>query len=98
MSFADVTFPGNSAADMRICKDYYNGMIPRPEPIHQIKSSFKVHPVTSLLGPRQEFQRTENRTTDPQSFGGQRTENEPQKTEDRPASQLIILGSAIMIV
>jgi len=38
---------------MRIYKDYYNDMISRPEPIHQIKSSFKVHPVTALLGPRQ---------------------------------------------
>jgi len=28
-------------------------MIPRPEPIRQIESSFKVHPVTALLGPRQ---------------------------------------------
>ncbi|MFO7555941.1 MAG: ATP-binding protein [Desulfobacterales bacterium] len=28
-------------------------MIPRPEPIRQIKSSFQIHPVTALLGPRQ---------------------------------------------
>ena len=28
-------------------------MIPRPEPIRQIKASFQVHPVTALLGPRQ---------------------------------------------
>jgi hypothetical protein len=28
-------------------------MIPRPEPIHQIESSFQIHPVTALLGPRQ---------------------------------------------
>lgn len=28
-------------------------MIPRPDPIRQIKSSFKIHPVTALLGPRQ---------------------------------------------
>jgi predicted AAA+ superfamily ATPase len=28
-------------------------MIPRPEPILQIERSFKVHPVTALLGPRQ---------------------------------------------
>jgi predicted AAA+ superfamily ATPase len=28
-------------------------MIPRPEPIRQIEDSFKVHPVTALLGPRQ---------------------------------------------
>jgi len=28
-------------------------MIPRSEPIHQIKASFRVHPVTALLGPRQ---------------------------------------------
>ncbi|MGD8702249.1 MAG: ATP-binding protein [Desulfosarcina sp.] len=28
-------------------------MIPRPEPIRQIDASFRVHPVTALLGPRQ---------------------------------------------
>lgn len=28
-------------------------MIPRPDPIHQIRASFRVHPVTALLGPRQ---------------------------------------------
>ena len=28
-------------------------MIPRPEPIRQIEASFKIHPVTALLGPRQ---------------------------------------------
>lgn len=28
-------------------------MIPRPEPIRQIEASFKLHPVTALLGPRQ---------------------------------------------
>jgi predicted AAA+ superfamily ATPase len=28
-------------------------MIPRPEPIRQIESSFQIHPVTALLGPRQ---------------------------------------------
>ena len=28
-------------------------MIPRPEPIRQIKDSFRVHPITALLGPRQ---------------------------------------------
>jgi predicted AAA+ superfamily ATPase len=28
-------------------------MIPRPYPIHQIITSFQVHPVTALLGPRQ---------------------------------------------
>lgn len=28
-------------------------MIPRPEPIRQITTSFKVHPATALLGPRQ---------------------------------------------
>lgn len=28
-------------------------MIPRPEPIRQIKASFLIHPVTALLGPRQ---------------------------------------------
>ena len=28
-------------------------MIPRPEPFSQIEASFKVHPVTALLGPRQ---------------------------------------------
>jgi predicted AAA+ superfamily ATPase len=28
-------------------------MIPRPEPIRQIKDSFQIHPVTALLGPRQ---------------------------------------------
>ena len=28
-------------------------MIPRPEPIRQIKASFQIHPVTALLGPRQ---------------------------------------------
>lgn len=28
-------------------------MIPRPEPIRQIQASFRVHPVTALLGPRQ---------------------------------------------
>ena len=34
-------------------KDYYDCMIPRPEPIRQIKASFQIHPVTALLGPRQ---------------------------------------------
>ena len=28
-------------------------MIPRPEPIRQIETSFRIHPVTALLGPRQ---------------------------------------------
>ena len=28
-------------------------MIPRPEPINQIEASFRIHPVTALLGPRQ---------------------------------------------
>ncbi len=28
-------------------------MIPRPEPIRQIEASFRIHPVTALLGPRQ---------------------------------------------
>jgi uncharacterized protein len=28
-------------------------MIPRPHPIQEIKASFRVHPVTALLGPRQ---------------------------------------------
>lgn len=28
-------------------------MIPRPDPIRQIKASFQIHPVTALLGPRQ---------------------------------------------
>jgi predicted AAA+ superfamily ATPase len=28
-------------------------MIPRPEPIRQIKASFQIHPITALLGPRQ---------------------------------------------
>lgn len=28
-------------------------MIPRPEPIQQIETSFRIHPVTALLGPRQ---------------------------------------------
>ena len=28
-------------------------MIPRPKPIHKIKASFQIHPVTALLGPRQ---------------------------------------------
>jgi uncharacterized protein len=28
-------------------------MIPRPEPIQQIKASFRMHPATALLGPRQ---------------------------------------------
>ncbi len=28
-------------------------MIPRPDPIHQIEASFRIHPVTALLGPRQ---------------------------------------------
>lgn len=28
-------------------------MIPRPEPISQIQASFRIHPVTALLGPRQ---------------------------------------------
>lgn len=28
-------------------------MIPRPEPIQQIEASFRVHPATALLGPRQ---------------------------------------------
>lgn len=28
-------------------------MIPRPEPIRQIATSFQIHPVTALLGPRQ---------------------------------------------
>ena len=28
-------------------------MIPRPEPFSQIEASFKIHPVTALLGPRQ---------------------------------------------
>jgi predicted AAA+ superfamily ATPase len=28
-------------------------MIPRPEPIRQIETSFQIHPVTTLLGPRQ---------------------------------------------
>jgi len=28
-------------------------MIPRPEPIRQIETSFQIHPVTALLGPRQ---------------------------------------------
>ncbi|MGB6012271.1 MAG: ATP-binding protein [Desulfobacterales bacterium] len=28
-------------------------MIPRPEPIRQIEASFQIHPVTTLLGPRQ---------------------------------------------
>jgi len=28
-------------------------MIARPEPIRQIEASFKIHPVTALLGPRQ---------------------------------------------
>ncbi len=28
-------------------------MIPRPDPVRQIKASFKIHPVTALLGPRQ---------------------------------------------
>ena len=31
---------------MKIFKDYNHGMIPRPDPIRQIESSFKVHPVT----------------------------------------------------
>jgi uncharacterized protein len=38
---------------MRNFKFYYGCMIPRPAFIHQIKASFKVHPVTALLGPRQ---------------------------------------------
>jgi predicted AAA+ superfamily ATPase len=28
-------------------------MIPRPDPLHQISTSFQVHPITALLGPRQ---------------------------------------------
>ena len=28
-------------------------MIPRPEPIRQIETSFQIHPITALLGPRQ---------------------------------------------
>ena len=28
-------------------------MIPRPEPLRQIEASFRIHPVTALLGPRQ---------------------------------------------
>ena len=28
-------------------------MIPRPDPIHQIEDSFRIHPVTALFGPRQ---------------------------------------------
>ncbi len=38
---------------MKIFKVYYNFMIPRPEPIRQIETSFQIHPVTALLGPRQ---------------------------------------------
>ena len=34
-------------------KVYYDSMIPRPEPIRQIKASFQIHPITALLGPRQ---------------------------------------------
>jgi len=34
-------------------KVYYDHMIPRPEPIRQIETSFQIHPVTGLLGPRQ---------------------------------------------
>ncbi len=36
-----------------IFKFYDRFMIPRPEPIRQIEASFRVHPVTALLGPRQ---------------------------------------------
>jgi predicted AAA+ superfamily ATPase len=38
---------------MRNFKVYYGHMIPRPEPIRQIETSFQIHPVTALLGPRQ---------------------------------------------
>jgi predicted AAA+ superfamily ATPase len=38
---------------MMIFKEYIDCMIPRPNPIHQIEASFKIHPVTALLGPRQ---------------------------------------------
>ena len=38
---------------MMIFKIYYDFMIPRPEPIRQIETSFQIHPVTALLGPRQ---------------------------------------------
>jgi predicted AAA+ superfamily ATPase len=38
---------------LKIFKDYYGDMIPRPDPIDQIEVSFQVHPVTALLGPRQ---------------------------------------------
>ncbi len=38
---------------MRNFEVKYGHMIPRPEPIHQIQASFRVHPITALLGPRQ---------------------------------------------
>ena len=38
---------------MPIFKDYYDCMIPRPEIIDQIQASFRIHPVTALLGLRQ---------------------------------------------
>jgi predicted AAA+ superfamily ATPase len=38
---------------MKNFKDYHGAMIPRPDPIHQIITSFQVHPVTALLGSRQ---------------------------------------------
>ncbi len=36
-----------------IFKDYYDRMVPRPEPIRLIEASFQIHPATALLGPRQ---------------------------------------------
>jgi predicted AAA+ superfamily ATPase len=38
---------------LKIFKVYCGIMIPRPEPARQIEESFRVHPVTALLGPRQ---------------------------------------------
>lgn len=39
---------------MKIFKVYHgNMMIPRPKPISRIEESFRIHPITALLGPRQ---------------------------------------------
>jgi predicted AAA+ superfamily ATPase len=38
---------------MKIFKENVKTLIDRPEPIQKISESFKIHPVTALLGPRQ---------------------------------------------
>lgn len=42
-----------SNIDIYEFKDYYNDMILREMVIHEIMESFRIHPVTALLGPRQ---------------------------------------------